>query len=174
MNYDVKRLRGWTTLTILLVLVVGHSRHHDALIYLTAKSCQDRLQAGIRHRFIGPVLDCNAGTAYEGRNVGNSPEMMPLDCSLFADLTHALSVHCAITSSIDPKSDSTSKAVKNLKFSMATPNEIQSAIQRLWPEIFKNNSRIKNDINKVLVSMKIIISHKGGMVAGIGNDTEDF
>ena len=131
---------------------------------MTHKSCQSKLEAlGIKDTFIGPVLDCNVGTVYAGRNVGNSPEVMPLDCSLFADLSHVLSVHCAVTSSITE--------IKYLcaKFSMTTPKEIQSAVNRLWPEMFKDTTRIKDDISKVLVSMKTIISHKGAMVSGIGD-----
>ena len=143
----------------------GFHIYHDALIYLTHKSCQNKLEdLGIKDTFIGPVLDCNVGTVYEGRNVGNSPEMMPLDCSLFADVSHVLSVHCAITSSITK--DSKYKAAK---FSMATPKDVQSAVNRLWPEMFQNTTRIRDDILKVLSSMKTIISHKGAMVNGIGD-----
>ena len=52
---------------------------------------------------------------------------------------------------------------------MATPKDVQSAVNRLWPEMFKNTTRIKDDILKVLNSMKTIISHKGAMVNGIGD-----
>lgn len=40
------------------------------VFYMTHKSCQSKLEAiGIKDIFIGPVLGCNAGTVYEGRNV---------------------------------------------------------------------------------------------------------
>jgi hypothetical protein len=89
---------------------------------------------------------------------------LSLDCSLFADVSHVLSVHCAVTSSISIDS----KYIR-AKFSVATPKDIQSAVNRLWPEMFKNTTRIKDDILKVLYSMKTIISHKGAMVIGIGD-----
>ena len=39
----------------------------------------------------------NSGTRYAGKLVGISPELMPLDSNLFADLEYAIKQHCAIT-----------------------------------------------------------------------------
>ncbi len=74
--------------------------------------------------FIKPELGCNAGTIYEGRLVGNSPELNPHDCSLFADLTHALTLHICLTEKFQ-KDD-----VR--KFSTATSAKIESAVDRLF------------------------------------------
>ena len=60
--------------------------------------------------------DSNSDTADYNPDfvVGNSPELMPLDCSLFADLNYALQFHHALFT--------TSMTDKNpLKFSMSTP-----------------------------------------------------
>ncbi len=48
---------------------------------------------------IHSILECNSGTVYDGRQIGNCPELNPLDCYLFADLLAALSFHMCITSS---------------------------------------------------------------------------
>ena len=47
------------------------------------------------------LLDLNKDTAYAGRPVGNSPELQPLDCSLFSDLGHELSRHVRMTKDLD-------------------------------------------------------------------------
>lgn len=65
----------------------------------------------------------NAGTRYESSPVGNSPEFVPLDCSLFSDLVRSLQVHARLTASLDVTDDR--------KFSMATPKTVSKAIRRL-------------------------------------------
>ena len=42
----------------------------------------------------------NDGGQYASRPVGNSPELMPLDCGLFKDLDDAVDRHIAVTSSL--------------------------------------------------------------------------
>ncbi len=68
---------------------------------MTCGKTQAYIEAKYPERFIKPELGCNAGTAYEGRLVGNSPELNPLDCSLFADLTAGLTRHICMTSHMD-------------------------------------------------------------------------
>ena len=63
--------------------------NHDALVQLTCTKTQAYIEAKYPKKFIKPELNCNRGTVYEGRLIGNSPELNPLDCSLFADLTSA-------------------------------------------------------------------------------------
>ena len=71
---------------------------------------------GYLKQWLIPLNGCNAGTRFEERPVGNSPEFVPLDNSLFADLQNDHRRHCAITSDV-PKTD-------DRKFSEATPNMI--------------------------------------------------
>ena len=72
--------------------------YHDALSQITDKECVAYMtEQKYYDHLIKPDLGCNAGTIYEGRLVGNSPELNPLDCSLFADLTHALTLHICLT-----------------------------------------------------------------------------
>ena len=59
---------------------------------------------GYLERWILPLNDLNSGTVYEGRPVGNSPELMCLDSHLFNDVDQAMSMHVAITRDL-PESD---------------------------------------------------------------------
>lgn len=66
--------------------------YHDVLSLLTSKDCLDYMRKkyfkGIRciDRWLLPRNGVNKNTPYDGRCVGNSPEMMPLDNSLNNDL----------------------------------------------------------------------------------------
>ena len=111
--------------------------------------------------FIHSVLECNKGTVYEGRQIGNCPELNPLDCSLFADLLSALSLHMCITSSLP--SDHAQK------FSMDSVPKIESAIHRLWCDKFPGSERISHDIHKIKDSLLAIIKNDGAMVQGLGD-----
>ena len=58
--------------------------YHDALSQLMAKDMQNWLvEKGYKERWLRPLEGLNKGTDYENRPIGDSPEMMPLDTSLF-------------------------------------------------------------------------------------------
>ena len=57
-----------------------------------------------KSRMLCSLGGTNGGTRYNDKLVGNSPELMPLDSNLFADLEAAIKQHCAITHDLD-KSD---------------------------------------------------------------------
>ncbi len=78
----------------------------------------------IKKIWLVPQLGLNAGTVYEGRPVGNSPEFMPLENSLNADTTRSHDVHCRATAKLhkdDPR-----------RFIMATPRTISQGILSLF------------------------------------------
>ena len=138
--------------------------YHDALVQLTCAKTQAYIEAKYPNKFIKPELGCNQGTAYEGRLIGNSPELNPLDCSLFADLTSAITRHICLTSHMDEKDAR--------KFTLTITGKIVSVVDRLWnpdspcaivPE------RIATDINKVLKSMHTIVEYNGTIVPQLGN-----
>ena len=144
--------------------------YHDALSLMTSKECKKWMdEKGILKHWILPENGLNDGTNYAKRPVGNSPEMMPLDCSLFQDLLLGIRSHIIYTGSLDrddPK-----------KFSFSTIERAQSAIDRLWLpyEFGKENfgyppeGRIRGDIEKTIPSMHIILNANGAVVPGIGN-----
>ncbi|RHY15993.1 hypothetical protein DYB32_010693, partial [Aphanomyces invadans] len=59
---------------------------HDALSQMTCKSTIEWMKdKNYHHRWVLPELGLNDGTRFSGRPVGNSPELMPWDCSLNKD-----------------------------------------------------------------------------------------
>ena len=47
---------------------------------------------------MSPELRCNVGTVYHDHTVGNTPEVIPLDTSLFDDLDEGVERHIVSTS----------------------------------------------------------------------------
>jgi hypothetical protein len=105
--------------------------------------------------------------AYVGRPVGNSPEMMPLDCSLNQDIHVAVDQHVIYTTSL-PESDEP-------KFSTFCPHRGTSTYIRLWHPgedgVAPSSERIVQDCNKILLAMKRIWDVRGIAVEGHGNRT---
>ena len=73
--------------------------YHDALSLMTAKSTIEWMaDVGYLKHWLLPVHGLNSEfKRYKGRPIGNSPEMMPWDCSLNMDLIHAVDQHCVMT-----------------------------------------------------------------------------
>lgn len=99
------------------------------------------------------------GTRYAGKLVGNSPELMPLDSNLFADLEYAIKQHCAITHDL-PKGDPR-------KFSLGTPTEVWSAMIRSWETI--RSERIATDIKRWERALGMIVQYQGAIVPELNN-----
>ena len=109
-------------------------------------------------------MGCNDDTPYAGRLIGNSPELNPLDCSLFADLTSAIIRHMCLTSHMDEK--------YAMKFTLTVTGKITSVVDRLWnphSPCAITPERIAIDIKKVLRSMHTIVEYKGTIVPHLGN-----
>ena len=145
--------------------------YHDALSQLTDSACQKYIQdKGYHKYFILPVLGCNdvirnskggINIKFKGRNIGDSPELMPLDTSIFADLMRAIHYHVARTRCF--RSDS------KYKFSVATPLKVESVVSRLWNKDAIPIARINQDIERVAEAMKVIVSQRGVVVYGWGD-----
>jgi hypothetical protein len=140
--------------------------YHDALSLMTAAETRNWMREQDYERYwLLPMKDVNIGTTYHNRPVGDSPEMMPLDCSLFNDLHESAHRHVSLTHLLE-KDD-------RKKFSLATPQEISRAYCRLWTKGGEEGSptcqRIIQDCNKFVSSIKVINDAKGIMCAGVGN-----
>ena len=75
-------------------------------------------------KWLLPKNGVNRNTPYDGRCVGNSPEMMPLDNSLNNDLKESHKYHCICTAHLptdDPR-----------KHSLSTPLRIAEGIKKIW------------------------------------------
>jgi len=83
--------------------------YHDALSSLTSGETQEWMKVkntadgrSFHDCMNNPLNGLNAGTAYNGRPVGNSTEMMPLDSSLFKDSDDCIGRHVSSCNSMKP------------------------------------------------------------------------
>ena len=73
--------------------------YHDALTQLKCQKTMEWMETnGYLKRWVLSMNGANEGTKFAGRPVGNSPEMMCLDCSLFKDVDDAAAFHITLTS----------------------------------------------------------------------------
>ena len=97
--------------------------------------------------------------SYKGRPVGDCPEAMPLDNSLFRDFRTSMDRHIGITSILaieDP-----------LRFSKATPIEIMKTVNRLWDPVTgvsPRPNRIVQDIQRLKENVLLIVDADGAIV----------
>lgn len=150
--------------------------YHDALSQMTDKDCKEWMrQEGILERWIRPELGMNdeiviidnegnekKTTAYKGRPVGDCPELMPLDNSLFRDFRCDFDDHVTLTCQL-PRNDPR-------RFSKGTPKTIEAAVRRLWdPQtgVSPPPHRIVQDINRVLENVEIVVREDGAVVDGV-------
>ena len=134
-------------------------------------------EQGYYDRWIKPELGCNASvlaenkkglftsnTRYACRPVGNTPEGNPLDNSCFHDTRVSLGLNVAATWHL-PDNDSR-------KFSMATPNQMYSAMMRIWDlenNVSPMSERIVHDVKGVPQAAIKIVEHGGAIKPGLAN-----
>jgi predicted flap endonuclease-1-like 5' DNA nuclease len=142
--------------------------YHDALSLMTATSTIEWMRKkDYLRRWLLPVNQLSADDkdlkAYLGRPVGNSPEMMPWDCSLNKDLKDAVMQHMCYTCHL-PEED-------KRKFSLSTPKRGSWAFRRILEheDGSPSSERILQDVRKVFQSMERIRKAKGSLIPGIGD-----
>ena len=127
---------------------------HDALSLMKSDECRSWMQEkGLLKHWILSENDLNSGTTYANRPVGNSPELMPLYCSLFQDVILGLRSHIIYTGSFHKENPK--------KFSLATMKHGKSALDRLFVpyEFGKDNygypseDRTRDDIDNIIRSI---------------------
>ena len=150
--------------------------YHDALTTMTDDECKEWMESkGILKRRIYPVLGLNdiivitdsegnekTSKHYAGRPVGDCPELMPLDNSLFRDLRCSFDEHVTLTS-MAPRTEPR-------RFSKATPKLIGSVIERLWDPVTgvaPRPNRIVQDILRLKENIMIIVEADGAVVPGV-------
>jgi len=80
----------------------NHFFYHDALTQMTNKYMKEWMrEKGYLNMWVLPMKGCNAGTPCADRPVGDSPEMMPLDSSLFEGLHAGVHRHITRTMLLD-------------------------------------------------------------------------
>ena len=151
--------------------------YHDALSLMTAnESIKYMKDKGYYRHWILPERDLmNDGTGklkfYANKPVGNSPEVMPLDCSLNWVLHSSVAKHVVLTKHLDNGDEN--------KFSTATPKEGLAAYKRVWEFEMDDSSKqdtgaptgknIGVDVCRVIESMIIILKNGGVIVPGLGD-----
>jgi hypothetical protein len=136
--------------------------YHDALSLMNAIDTKRWMaDNGILKHWILPELGLNAERPrYAGHPIGNSPELMPLDCSLNKDLDDELWRHILYTRHLEEDDER--------KFSLSTPSRGSRAVKRVWKNSV-TSKRIQQDVFKVLFSLELIREKNGTMVPNIGN-----
>ena len=152
-----------------------YSIYHDALSQITHDSCVKWMQetkvpgenTSVYKRFINPVHRLNDmyGSRWAGRLVGNSPEVMPLDTSLFQDVKEAVRKHVAMSLTIRKP------GIKdNRLFLTSTPKEAWHAYSRVFDPlsgVAPTPKRIVQDIYRVKDAWWGIFKAEGVYVPGL-------
>ena len=148
---------------------------HDALTQMFDKTCIEWMKKERYYeRWLKPEMGISeevfwqkegileSSKRYNGRPVGNSPELMPLDNSLFRDFRASLNLHIGLTAHL-PDTD-----VR--KFCKSTPNRLDKAVLKIWnPEIgiSPRPCRIVQDISRITSACTQIVEFGGGEVPGL-------
>ena len=121
MTSETKLMKKYVFITTVLKYIIANSSkimkgtkheddwyfYHDALSLMASKETKEWMRKeGILHRWLLPKHGLNKGTVYEKFPTDNSPELMPLDTSLFQDVLVSLKRHIFYTQKLsndDPK-----------------------------------------------------------------------
>ena len=137
---------------------------HDALGQWWTSEAQEHLALrGIgKERQLCSQGSVNNECRYHFKNVGNSPELMPLDSNLFADFMFAIKQHVAMSKWLI----GTKHECK--RFSRATPDEAWSTMERVW-QVAPRSERIVQDIMRWPRALDKIIQAEGCVVPELDN-----
>lgn len=164
--------------------------YHDALQQITMKCTQDWLKAkGYLARFVVPVMGVNSdikgAPKYAIWAPGNSPEWMPLDCSLFADLEFVYKRHVVICNHLDSRGEwvedetgrgrwllldeeSKQRRFNVNKVTKATPHRMKYFVRQIWNSM-PFSDRIIQDCSKIPINFLTAITSEGKVIQGVGN-----
>jgi hypothetical protein len=139
--------------------------YHDALLLMVCSETKNWMEGeGYLKHWVLPECGLQTGDLkeYDGRPIGNMPEMQPLDCTLNKDGHDGVQSHCAATAHI-PDDDSDPRT-----FSISTPARGNRAYFRVL-EGLPSSDRIIQDCMRWVPNMREISLAKGAIVPGIGN-----
>ena len=130
--------------------------YHDALPQWWEKGAQEHIKSrGMEHRqwrARGPTNNLIA-RYYRDKLMGDSPELMPLDSTLFGDQIEWVAWLVVSTAMLPVKE----------QYSMATPDEAWRTMVDAWTQV--PESRIVDDIDRFTLALNAIIEAKGAYVA---------
>ena len=82
--------------------------------------------------------------------MGDSPELMPLDSSLFNDLIEGVALHVVGSTTLE----------KGKRYSMGLPNDAWRTMCEVW-EKAPSSARVIQDVDRFLVALRKIIAAEG-------------
>jgi hypothetical protein len=85
--------------------------------------------------------------------MGDSPELMPLDSSLFNDLIEGIGSNVCATGAME----------RGMGYSMGTPNDAWKAMTAVW-KTTPSSARIVEDVDRFLIALERIIEEEGAYV----------
>jgi hypothetical protein len=132
---------------------------HDGLSAWWEKEAQEHMtELGFQDRQLVSIGSTNRGTYYQGRLVGNSPELCRgLDAHGFSDLETSIQYHTSLTRMMYDADDAR-------KFRTGTPSELWSTMERCW-QVEPTPERVAEDILAFPRILRLIINAKGCVVA---------
>ena len=105
---------------------------------------------------------------YQNSLMGDSPELMPLDNSLFSDLVEGIGKHVVATWAVTENDAKMTPFPLKEKFSMATPDEAWDTMVAVWSgSKYVTSKRIIEDVDKVHTALEMIVKNNGCIVKEI-------
>jgi hypothetical protein len=102
---------------------------------------------------------------YQGKLVGNTPELMPLDSHLFQDFKDAVLKHVVLTAGLPKRADGSDDP---RMFKMGTPNDLMEAMVRVW-SVAPTGKRIVQDVLHWRLAVQAIVDAGGVIVPDMDN-----
>lgn len=133
----------------------------EAKAYMKSKGFGPNRLLTCRQEFLEVFSKKDADTSvddfgrYKGRLTGNGPEMSPLDNSCFSDLQRGITLHVALSASMDGI-----EGGHKDKFRNDSIPHLQRTIERVWT-CNPSDDRIVQDISRWAETLKRIIEAKG-------------
>ena len=129
--------------------------YHDALAQWWEKSAQEHIKARgfeFRQWRADDTINAQINRRYRNRLMGDSPELMPLDSSLFGDLIEKVAWLVVATGQMGDN-----------KYSMATPDKAWKTMVDAWELV--PEARIRQDVGRFVTALDAIIAAEGAYVA---------
>jgi hypothetical protein len=130
--------------------------YHDALPQWWERRTQEYIaERGFADRQwrSNAETDLQIAGHYRGKLMGDSPELMPLDSSLFSDLIEKVAWLVVSTASL----------AEEERYTMATPNPAWRTMVAAWGQV--PEKRIVEDIDRFVAALHSIIAAKGAYVS---------
>ena len=152
--------------------------YHDALSQWWEKEAQEHMAdkgfadrqvkaQGKTNDTLKEKLSKRGYLRYKDSLMGDSPELMPLDSTLFNDLINSIGHHVCSTWNVTKEQEEAGTK----KWSMATPKKAWATMKEVWmgETTSPDSARIIHDIDRFAVAVDEIVKAKGVIVPFLDN-----